>query len=64
MAPPNTCMRTNVTNDTRSEDGDTDSNQGSDFERNFVRTALLNIKDAQLPNMQKELDTLEKISGI
>ena len=59
MAPPNTRMRTSVTKDIRSEDGDTDSSQGSDFER-FVRTALLNIKDAQLPNMQKKLDSLEK----
>ena len=59
MAPPNTRMRTSVTKDTRSEDGDTDSSQGSGFER-FVRTALLNIKDAQLPNMQKKLDSLEK----
>ena len=59
MAPPTTRMRTSVTKDTLSEDGDTDSSQGSDFER-YVKTALLNIKDAQLPNMLKKLDSLEK----
>ena len=54
MAPPNTRTQTK---DTRNED--VDSSHSKDFQL-FVRTALLEIKDNQLPNMQGKLVSLEK----